>query len=627
MAFVETLYLVILTVIGAGAGRKVLRTCKVEFANWTEEAVLSAGLGIGILAYFVWGIGLAGGLYRAVMYGLVGVTAVVCWRDLRQLISISELKKALPRWPKSKLSLALLSLLLLCVALNFVGTLAPISSSDALAYHFAAPKIWLREHRITEIPSDWLTYQPLSVEMLFLLGMGLLNDILGALFHWLFGVLIAIALTISCKQHFEEADPLLAAAVFYVSGMVAWESTSGFIDLGLTLYCLLAVHALYHWLTNEEQSGWLVVSGLFAGLAAASKYTGAVFPVLLFPVLALSALRRRRGREALRLIFLFCLPVALVVLPWYLKNMIQTGDPVFPFLTALRGSSEYRQVLSGVAGQYGFGKGWRDLLLVPFRLTFEGSAFDKGEFLGPLYLSFLPFSLFLLKQSRAVRAAWFLMLGYFLVWFGTEQISRFLLPVLPLTAVGCALGITVLTRSRIAPRFLTNAVVFAALGFGCLATILYNSQFIPVVLGTESREDLLVRKARFYSDIRWMNQNLPLNARILFGAREGYYLDREYVKGDLDMPPAELAQYLRQNRIDYIFCVEDDCDRLLGSGLPLNVLRQKEEPVIESRTLGKLRRTEEKVKTAVLEFQGPSALPGTTLSPGSTSTKPAARKK
>lgn len=624
MAIAEALYLAALTAIAAGAGRKALRALKVKCACWVEEAILSVSLGYGILAYLGWGIGLAGWLYRPVVYGLMGVVAAVCWRDLRWLANPAAIRKAFPRWPESKTSSLLVVLLLLCVAFNFVGTLAPVSSSDALTYHFAAPKIWLRQHTITEIPSDWLTYQPLSVEMLYLLGMGLLNDVLGSLFHWMFGVLIVVALVIFCKRHFEDADPLLASAIFYVSALVAWESTSGFIDLGLALFSLLCIHAFYNWMGKEDETRWLLVSGLFAGLAAASKYTGAVLPMLLFLVLAVSAPRRRKRFAGLRLLALFWVPAALVVLPWYLKNLVQTGDPLFPFLTALRGRGDYAQVLGEIAGQYGFGKGWRDLLLVPFRLTFQGRAFDNGEFLGPLYLGFLPLSLLLLKRSEAVRVAWFLMLGYFLIWFRAEQISRFLLPILPLAATGCALGVTVATRNRIVPHFLKNAVIFTALGFGCLATILYTFQFIPVVVGEESRESFLMRKARFYPDIRWMNQNLPLNARVLFGTREGYYLDRDYIKGDLDMPPAEFGQWLGQNRISYIFCVEDDCDRLLKSGLPLKVRRQGDQSVVGSRTLGNFWRKEEKTRTAVLEFQESGMSPVVNPSPGAAHTKSAA---
>ncbi len=65
-----------------------------------------------------------------------------------------------------------------------------------------------------------------------------------------------------------------------------------------------------------------MLTGVLAGFAAGVKYTGALVPVALVILL---------WRESWRHIIQFCLTTALVAAPWYLRNLVFTGNPFYPF--------------------------------------------------------------------------------------------------------------------------------------------------------------------------------------------------------------------------------------------------------------------------------------------------------
>ncbi len=196
---------------------------------------------------------------------------------------------------------------------------------DALVYHLRIPHEYLRAGRMAAITDDVRAFQPFNVEMLFAFGMGLRDDVVAALLHWLLG--IGAALTAGAwARRLGAKSALVAIAVFAVSPLYVWESTSSFIDLGLTLFSSLALL----WATRSDlgRSG-VALAGVFAGLAAGSKFTGCTVAALVGGVAFLQALPDRR-RASARLLAVGALAVAIAS-PWYLRNALWTGNP---FLSA-----------------------------------------------------------------------------------------------------------------------------------------------------------------------------------------------------------------------------------------------------------------------------------------------------
>ena len=183
-----------------------------------------------------------------------------------------------------------------------------------------------------------------------------------------------------------------------------WVGTSTFVEPGLVLAVALALWNLVHF----ARTGWtpaLVLTGVFAGAAAGMKYQGVAAALLIACALVLV-----RDRLTVRRFALAALPALAVALPWYVKNAILTGNPVYPLFFG-GANDEADRLARASFEEYGHGTSLLDLVLLPFRLLGDAEAFDRGEFASPLPLLFAPLALLAPRGRRIAAVALALCVG------------------------------------------------------------------------------------------------------------------------------------------------------------------------------------------------------------------------
>jgi 4-amino-4-deoxy-L-arabinose transferase-like glycosyltransferase len=353
MAAVLVSFAVVL-LVAAGCGMALIRAIRAESDSLTEQFVMGAALGLGLLAYAILAIGLLGILRPAALLTLVVIAGAVGGR------SLVRWAKSLIQRPKAKARLdpvatALLGYCFLIAVTTLIGALAPPNGDDwdSLAYHLAAPKIYLAHARIAFIPYDSHTDFPFTMEMLYTLGLAFGGATGAKLFHWGAGWLTALGIAAFCRRLFPITGrssfmplwaPPLAAALFLSIPQVQWESTTAYIDLGTALFQFLALVAFVYALTDKgrfttetqrheerltEQTpnqegasssfeeklpcdptrsvassvspclrgqsagtrGWLIVSGLMSGWAMGTKMTAMIPFAMLFIAAVVWAIR------------------------------------------------------------------------------------------------------------------------------------------------------------------------------------------------------------------------------------------------------------------------------------------------------------------------------------------------
>jgi len=112
------------------------------------------------------------------------------------------------------------------------------------------------------------------------------------------------------------------------------------------------------------------------------------------------------------------------------------------------------------------------------------------------------------------------------------QINRLFGPVYP--AMALASGY-VIWRSAEWGRIVARALRAAVCGWGVVNLGLLALQDIgrlPVIVGAQSRDAFLERQIDSFTTMRYANQSLPKDARILAMDPRVFYLDREYRIGD-----------------------------------------------------------------------------------------------
>jgi 4-amino-4-deoxy-L-arabinose transferase-like glycosyltransferase len=432
-------YLLLLALAAAWIGRGFVP--RLRFDSWMEEAAVALGLGLGVLAHLVLLLGLLGRLSRGpLLAGIALLLAAAAPGSLRRL------RETAPRVVRPSRTAIAAGVLVLLVALPLLALpLYPPTDWDATAYHLAQARIFVEEQRVVPTPYLRFAVFPQLNEMLFTLGLALLDEAAAQQAELV--VLAALLLAVAAwgRRYLAPRAGLWAAALVLGHPLVAWLGTTAYVDLGLTLFTTLAAACLWNW-SAERRRSWLVLAGVFLGFALGTKYIGLLAAGLL-GLAALGAAARRRDRRTWAAWLAPCLlagVAAVVAAPWYLRNAWTTGNPLFPFYPELFGASSWwsaldvQSALASLREGYGIGRTPGALLRLPWALIATPEKFTEVVGLGIIPLALVPVAAAVAVRDRRLRGFLALGFGYFLLWFWNAQVLRFLMPAVPPFALAAA---------------------------------------------------------------------------------------------------------------------------------------------------------------------------------------------
>ncbi len=151
---------------------------------------------------------------------------------------------------------------------------------------------------------------------------------------------------------------------------------------------------------------------------------------------------------------------------------------------------------------------------------------DSPQFdgiLGPIFLLTLPFLAGLRRWETPVRVILVYALLTFLFWASSAQQIRYLIPLFPLLALVTG---AIMTRYRNRKRIfaLLLCIVAASLAFNGYHIIREFMKIAPlrVAVGIESRDEFLSRTLPHYPMYRFVNRNLPPDARVFLLYMKNY---------------------------------------------------------------------------------------------------------
>jgi hypothetical protein len=536
LSLLADLALLVLTLtVTAAWGSRIGRRLGVVFESGLEQWALGAVLGLGLLGTVVLGLAVVGGLYRWLGYVVLLVLGLAALAEIRALGSwlrtgLRRLRPAGIPW---------LWLYTVLIGLFSLGlALLPPTSWDALVYHLQGPRLYLDAHRLLAVPENFYLNWPAQVEMLFAWGMLLKGDTLAKLFHWVFWPLTAALLYALTRRAVTPHAGRWAVALWASVPIAAELAGVAYVDLGLTAFVLAGVYSFLRW-TDSRSDGWLALSGLFIGLAMASKYTAATWLGFLGLLLIYHAWRHHRqpvGWIVARTVG-FAIVAGLVVTPWLVKNWLVTGNPIYPFLFGGIGWNSTREAWLTWPG-HGYSQNPLDYLALPWLATVLGSsgtpAFDAT--IGPLLLCLVPLVFLFRGRPRAVnyglalaggQLAYLAVTIYRYIYLAE---TRLILPAFPLLCLAAAFALYRLpawNRRSFRLSWIVGVVVALVLIVNLVTEARTFLAVRPVapLLGLESDRDYLARRLGSYSEaMRQINDRLPAQARLLFlWEPRGYY--------------------------------------------------------------------------------------------------------
>jgi hypothetical protein len=386
--------------------------------------------------------------------------------------------------------------------------------------------------------------------------------------HWWAGLVAACgAYCLTRKLGAGSVGASWAAAFVVATPSFLLSSTWAASDLAVAAFGVVACTMA---LDRERGPGWNALAGVLCGAAFGSKYVAATAVIL--PVGLVVAAQRDFRRLAA-----WAAGAGVATLPWLVRNVVLTGNPLYPFLSQLFGAAEAAgttRAAAGIAGERGETIDWVASLTLR---TFD--PIGAAGWIGPYWLVLLPLWFAFAIRARGERRPLLLASGVAVAlaaWTQFHQLGRYLLPVLVLAGAGAGWAWERLLAEVGAPlRRAALALMTLLLIWGIQGGV--NEELftrIACTFGRSSPQALLERYVSYWPALAAVRL-LPEQAKVLLvGESRAFGVPREVVLEDpfrtpylLELAersdsPAAMAQVLRERGITHVLYNEQEAARI-----------------------------------------------------------------
>jgi hypothetical protein len=278
---------------------------------------------------------------------LIYVGIIFGWKEKPKFKSITHSVK------NEKAAWILGFLLALVVVMRMIKGLVPWGQSDPLFYQLYAPRLWLDHGGIYFPIQATVTFLSGSWEYLHLWGLRLLStdpgrgliegQIFSQLTHVLFGyggtALIVFAFSRKVLKLTCLASVASAVAALTVRDLL-WVSYLAKNDWGNMLWIFTGVIFLPGLLNDPDSDPFFPwIAGFFLGLGFTAKFSQGFFIGLVMIAAFYFNVRKSSFKKSLLDYWKVVLALIFAASPILLRNLIFTGNPVFPFKSATFGTA------------------------------------------------------------------------------------------------------------------------------------------------------------------------------------------------------------------------------------------------------------------------------------------------
>lgn len=504
---------------------------------------MGTALGLGLTALLVLAFGLLGLLNRTLWIAILALFTIVGVHQLRRKAprqaqadggTIADESREFARPRSLWFLLAPFVVLGILASANPPGFVWPEEGFgyDVLEYHLQVPKEYWQSGAISYLPHNVYANFPSNIEMLYLLCMVVHGNPMDLgttanVVHLILGALAVYGAWLIAREWSASAGVVSAVATGS-AGWLCYLSGLAYVEHGLLFFGAGAVGAILRGRTPGADAGvsnrWMLLGGILAGLACGCKYTAVAFVALPLAVMIV-VLRESRPAAYVRSVGLFAIGCLLSFAPWLVKNLVMTGNPVFPLCNrtfaaqpsgwgedqTLQWERGHSIATSDRAAGARVNALWQRVIA------------DQEQRFGPMLFALALGGLFARRRDRVDAALGLMFLVQWMVWlFGTHLYARFAVPML--------LPLGLLAGRSVAGQSARGRTTFVAvlLTLGCVwnAGFSVRREFRDSVAGV-SASAMYEGRIPGYEYLRFVNQELPTDARILMiGDARPFYIQR-----------------------------------------------------------------------------------------------------
>ena len=510
--------------VGAGLFRKPL-------SGFTGAAKLGmAGLlGFGVLGTAVCFVGLVSSGFAIVLITIL----LVAIGGFLSRDSLREYSVAIPQTNLGKLILIGLFAL---VALRIPDALMPSGNADwdTISHQLAMAKIWLQHGRVDYLPFMHQSNIPGTANMLYMLVLPFGGQYAAKVMALFFGIFGAAAVGGLTEKKYGGNSGWWAGLALFCAPVLLFELGTAYVDVlhGYAFGVSGILAAI--WISGDRDKQVLWLAALFMALALATKYTAVQSGGALGIAMVIVGFANGIGMVALRGAAIAGLAALALASPWYIRNIVNTGNPVYPFFYSVFHGRNWSEANAAAytAEQQSFGigqtaDGRKSVVSLPgsiAALSLRPDAhINQGTPTGAVGVPFLlgliwwPLS-GLRGKGSFEKTLLVTALVTLITWFFLTQQSRYIMSLIALTAP--LLGGAIV-------RLPLGALVAVAVSCQAAYSVFLGYLFMPVMGDRNAR---LAATFDFYNETQKLNElGKAASVKVaMFDEVRGYYLDVPY---------------------------------------------------------------------------------------------------
>lgn len=324
------------------------------------------------------------------------------------------------------------------------GAVAPETSIDAQLHHLAQPSVFHSLHKVVAFSWNEFSWHPALAHLSFLHALSVGGLSVAKLVSYGWFLLLIVFVVDWAAEHMSWRRAVFTGAGFALLPYVQLLSMRAYPDLATVGYTAIMMRGL------ASGSASIRLTGLWAGLAAATKITG-----LLAPAVGVTGLMLARAPVRA---WMWSGGWSLVAVgPWCVRNLLASGNPFAPLLPGVFATldwdpASYARHLRDLAplGTEPMSlPGAFAVMTRPWNVSVRNTGvMDPMAGIGGWFLWLLPVAL--AAGARLGRSGWLLVIGA-VVWNLMPRLVRYSMPLWPATAVAAAVALRAVCSGRAGP--------------------------------------------------------------------------------------------------------------------------------------------------------------------------------
>ncbi|MEW6556906.1 MAG: phospholipid carrier-dependent glycosyltransferase [Elusimicrobiota bacterium] len=514
------------------------RVCLRKFFKWAsplEEIVFAVGLGLGLIAYIIFLLGISGLLYFLPIVAIILFFTVFGFLDFKK----NPVKFVIKKGKLSLLDIFVAGILLVAMLINLAGALSPEIFYDSLVYHLAVPNYYKLHNKMLNMPYVFYSNLPLVHGMLYTAGLVIKDETLPKLINYSAGVISCLVLFSIAIKYFNFRIGLWASLIFYTITHVMISAWSCGTEMMLTFFGMLSFYSIANYNKERNKNGeknWLVLSAIFAGLAMGVKYTGLFVALGVFAIYVFSEKKLIvfNPLKIAKNIFVWGLISSVIVMPWLVKNYIYKKNPVYPFMNEVFPKdphSDYGKLKHFTNETRQFEKiEIKNWVKHPWLITM--GKVPNSENFTPLFLFLIPLFLFFPRPPVVLKYAIVYFVVVWLTWSFSSTMIRFMMPAFPVAGLIISSYLNVDFYKSLKKILCWVVLVVCLINVYWSARIYYIQGGWKVVFGKQTKQEFLSTTHSsypygYYAAIEFINKNLLKDAKVMFiGEGRSFYIER-----------------------------------------------------------------------------------------------------